>query len=197
MVEYNMRRWLSLARVQIDQGLQECDGAAGDKDELYALMHRPMTMQDAKEPIFAVRTATGYRLMCAADGSAVPDVGGIVGGEHLDRNAAGHSDDDLEVNPRRGSYRRGRRRRRDNILRGSKTRLRGSKPKKLFCVDPNQKVSLCGSKPQKLSCVDPNQKVSLCGSKLHLCGSKPKIELVWIQTKSVTCVDPKKKKKKK
>jgi len=48
------------------------------------------------EPIFAVRTATGYRLMCAADGSAAPDVGGIVGGEHLDRDAAGHSDDDLK-----------------------------------------------------------------------------------------------------
>ena len=35
-------------------------------------------------------------MMCAADGSAAPDVGGIVGGEHLDRDAAGHSDDDLK-----------------------------------------------------------------------------------------------------
>jgi len=53
-------------------------------------------MNDAMEPIFAVRTTTGYRLMCAADGSAAPHVGGIVGGEHLDRDAAGHSDDDLK-----------------------------------------------------------------------------------------------------
>jgi len=59
-------------------------------------MHKPETVRDAMEPIFAVRTATGYRLMCAADGSAAPDVGGIVGGEHLDRDAAGHSDDDLK-----------------------------------------------------------------------------------------------------
>jgi len=81
--------------VQIDQGLQASDVAAPEEGELYALMHRPETMNDAMEPIFAVRTATGYRLMCAADGSAAPDVGGIVGGEHLDRDAAGHSDDDL------------------------------------------------------------------------------------------------------
>ena len=82
----------------------------------------------------------------------------------------------------------------DNNLRGSKTCLRGSKPKKLSCVDPNQKVSLCGSKPKKLSCVDPNQRVSLCGSKLDLCGSKPKIELVWIQNQKFNLCGSKTKK---
>jgi len=92
-----MRSWLSLARVQIDQGLQASDVAAAEEGELYALMHNPETVcDDAMEPIFAVRSATEYWLMCAADGSAAPDVGGIVGGEHLDRDAAGHSDDDLK-----------------------------------------------------------------------------------------------------
>jgi len=68
------------------------------------------------------------------------------------------------------------------------------KKKKLSCVDPNQKVSLCGSKPKKLSCVYPNQNVSLCGSKLDVCGSKTKIELVWIQNQKCNCMDPKQKK---
>jgi len=96
MDEYNMRSWLRLARTQIDLGLQASDVVAGDRGELYFLIHKPVTTDDDKEPIFAARTATGYRLMCAADGSAAPDVGGIVGGEHLDRDAAGHSDDDGE-----------------------------------------------------------------------------------------------------
>jgi len=96
MDEYNIRSWLHLARTQIDLGLQASDVAAGEEGELYALMQKPEKIQDAKEPIFAVRTAMGYWLVCAADGSAAPDVGGIVGGEHLDRDAAGHSDDDLK-----------------------------------------------------------------------------------------------------
>jgi len=46
MVEHDLRSWLSLARMQIDQGLQEIDVAAAKEGELYALMHRPETMNE-------------------------------------------------------------------------------------------------------------------------------------------------------
>jgi len=41
MVEYDLRSWWSLARVQINQGLQASDVAAAEEGELYALMHSP------------------------------------------------------------------------------------------------------------------------------------------------------------
>ena len=65
MAEYNMRSWGEHARRQISRGMLVSDLARGDNVDAgeIALLHKPERTTQDKEPIFAVRTATGHRMV--------------------------------------------------------------------------------------------------------------------------------------
>jgi len=61
-----MRSWGEHARRQISRGMLVSDLARGDNvdaGEMFALLHKPERTTQDKDPIFAVRTAMGHRLV--------------------------------------------------------------------------------------------------------------------------------------